>query len=41
LINVLCVSMFAAGIREKLKAVPDWQERLRECVDKLIEEVEK
>jgi len=28
-----------AGVREKLKAVPDWQKRLREYVDKLIEEV--
>jgi hypothetical protein len=26
------------GIKDKLKTVPDWQERLRECVDKLIEE---
>jgi hypothetical protein len=24
------------GQKEKLKAVPDWQERLREFVDKLI-----
>jgi hypothetical protein len=29
------------GVREKLKAVPDWQERLREYVDKLIEDVDK
>lgn len=29
------------GQKEKLKAVPDWQERLREFVDKLIEEVDK
>ncbi len=28
------------GAREKLKAVPDWQERLREYVDKLIEDVD-
>lgn len=26
------------GVREKLKAVPDWKERLREFVDQLIEE---
>jgi hypothetical protein len=25
------------GVREKLKAVPDWQKRLREYVDQLIE----
>lgn len=25
------------GVKNKLKAVPDWQERLREFVDKLIE----
>ena len=24
------------GVREKLKTVPDWQERLREFVDRLI-----
>lgn len=24
------------GVREKLKAVPDWQERLRAYVDELI-----
>ncbi|GAB1540647.1 hypothetical protein NUACC21_33160 [Scytonema sp. NUACC21] len=29
------------GVRDKLKAVPDWQERLREFVDKLVEEVDK
>jgi hypothetical protein len=29
------------GVREKLKTVPDWQERLRECVDKLIEDMDK
>ncbi|MBD0264724.1 MAG: hypothetical protein ICV78_18975 [Tolypothrix sp. Co-bin9] len=29
------------GQKAKLKAVPDWQERLREYVDKLIEEVDK
>lgn len=27
------------GVREKLKAVPGWQERLREFVDELIESV--
>jgi hypothetical protein len=26
------------GVREKLKAVPGWQERLRKLVDELIEE---
>jgi hypothetical protein len=26
------------GIKDKLKTVPDWQERLRESVDKIIEE---
>jgi hypothetical protein len=26
------------GVKEKLKSVPDWQERLRKAVDKLIEE---
>jgi hypothetical protein len=29
------------GQKEKLKTVPDWQERLREFVDKLIEDVDK
>lgn len=28
------------GQKEKLKAVPDWQERLREFVDKLISDYE-
>jgi chloramphenicol O-acetyltransferase len=28
------------GIREKLKTVPDWQERLRKFVDELIQEVD-
>lgn len=27
------VSMSLEGVREKLKAVPDWKERLREFVD--------
>ncbi|MFH7026854.1 MAG: hypothetical protein ACHBN1_15940 [Heteroscytonema crispum UTEX LB 1556] len=26
------------GVREKLKAVPNWKERLREFVEQLIEE---
>ncbi|WP_248277839.1 hypothetical protein [Brasilonema sp. UFV-L1] len=26
------------GVRNKLKAIPDWKERLRTFVDKLIEE---
>lgn len=29
------------GQKEKLKTVPDWQERLREFVDKLIKDVDK
>ena len=29
------------GQKEKLKTVPDWQERLREFVDALIEDVDK
>lgn len=29
------------GVREKLKAVPNWQERLRQYVDELLEEVDK
>jgi len=29
------------GVREKLKTVPDWKERLREFVDNLIENVDK
>lgn len=29
------------GQKEKLKTVPDWQERLREFVDNLIENVDK
>ncbi|MEG4347409.1 hypothetical protein QUB70_29640 [Microcoleus sp. A003_D6] len=28
------------GVREKLKAVPNWQERLRGIVDELIQEVD-
>ncbi|MBD2196948.1 MULTISPECIES: hypothetical protein [Calothrix] len=28
------------GQKEKLKAVPDWQERLREYVDKLLEDMD-
>jgi hypothetical protein len=26
------------GVKDKLKAVPDWQERLRKFVDELIED---
>ena len=26
------------GVREKLKTVPDWQERLRKYVDELVQE---
>lgn len=29
------------GQKEKLKAVPDWQQRLREFVDELIKDVDK
>lgn len=29
------------GQKDKLKAVPNWQERLREFVDTLIEDVDK
>ena len=29
------------GVREKLKTVPDWKERLREFVDSLISELPK
>jgi hypothetical protein len=29
------------GVREKIKAVPDWQQRLRDFVDQLIEELDK
>jgi hypothetical protein len=27
------------GVRDKLKAIPDWQERLRALVDRLIQDV--
>lgn len=26
------------GIREKLKTIPDWKERLRKVIDEMIEE---
>lgn len=26
------------GVKAKLKAVPDWQERLREYIDEMVEE---
>ncbi len=29
------------GVREKLKTVPDWQERLREFVNELVQKVDK
>ncbi|QEI42873.1 hypothetical protein BMF77_03487 [Dolichospermum sp. UHCC 0315A] len=29
------------GVREKIKTVPDWQQRLREFVDQLIEDLDK
>jgi hypothetical protein len=25
------------GVKEKLRAIPDWQERLRDLIDELIE----
>lgn len=28
------------GVKDKLKAVPDWQERLREFVNELIKDVD-
>ena len=28
------------GVREKLKAVPDWRERLRTFVDEMVKEVD-
>ncbi|NEU76042.1 hypothetical protein PI95_026685 [Hassallia byssoidea VB512170] len=28
------------GVKEKLKTVPDWKERLREFIDELIENVD-
>ena len=34
--NPVCFKV-KPGVRDKLKAVPDWQERLREMVDKIIE----
>jgi hypothetical protein len=30
----------AEGVREKLKSIPNWQDRLREAIDKLIAEHE-
>ncbi|MBO1054937.1 hypothetical protein PN450_00845 [Dolichospermum lemmermannii CS-548] len=29
------------GVREKIKTVPNWQQRLREFVDQLIEDLDK
>ncbi|HEY9691421.1 MAG TPA: hypothetical protein V6D15_04415 [Oculatellaceae cyanobacterium] len=29
------------GVKEKLKNIPDWKERLREFVNELIEDVDK
>ena len=29
------------GVREKIKTVPDWQQRLRDFVDQLIEDADK
>ncbi|NJL65402.1 MAG: hypothetical protein HC903_31025 [Methylacidiphilales bacterium] len=28
------------GVRDKLKTVPNWQERLREYVDRLIQDID-
>lgn len=30
----------APGIKDKLKAVPDWQKRLREAVDEIIKDAD-
>ncbi|MBW4445991.1 MAG: hypothetical protein KME38_03680 [Spirirestis rafaelensis WJT71-NPBG6] len=35
--NPVCFKVLP-GIKDKLKAVPNWQERLRELVDRLIDE---
>jgi len=37
--NPICFKV-KPGVRDKLKAIPDWQERLRVMVDELIEEVD-
>jgi hypothetical protein len=29
------------GVREKLREIPNWQEKLREYVDELIKELDK
>jgi hypothetical protein len=29
------------GVREKLRTIPNWQDRLREFVDNLIEDIDK
>ncbi len=29
------------GVREKIKTVPNWQQRLRDFVDQLIEDLDK
>jgi hypothetical protein len=33
----VCVKVLP-GVREQLKAVDDWQNKIRKCIDKLIEE---
>jgi hypothetical protein len=38
--NPICFKGYE-GQKEKIKAVPDWQERLRKFVDELIQEVDK
>lgn len=35
--NPVCFNV-SKGVKEKLKAVPEWKERLREFVDRLIDE---
>lgn len=35
--NPVCFKVLP-GVKDKLKTIPDWQERLRRAVDKLIEE---
>ncbi|MBE9198963.1 MULTISPECIES: hypothetical protein [unclassified Nodularia (in: cyanobacteria)] len=36
--NPVCFKVLP-GVKDKLKTVPNWQERLREFVDRLIDEV--
>ncbi len=36
--NPVCFKVLPS-VKDKLKTIPDWQERLREFVDRLIDEV--